>query len=74
MSSLLAGKHPGSGVASNQPAVVKLRFAERARTLMYLERVGRRSTVPRNQQGHQSGSCELLEVSRNHESSWRTIW
>ena len=40
MSSLTAGKHAGSGAASNQPAVAEPTFAERARTMMYLGRMG----------------------------------
>jgi hypothetical protein len=40
MPSSTAGKHAGSGAASNQPAVAEPTFAERARTLVYLGRVG----------------------------------
>ena len=56
MSSLTAGKHAGSGGASNQPAVAEPSFAERARTLVYLGRVGSLSTVSRKQQGFPFGS------------------
>jgi hypothetical protein len=45
MSSSTAGKHAGSGAASNQPAVAEPTFAERARTLVYLGRVGSLSTL-----------------------------
>src|SRR5271163_606350 len=56
MSSLPSGKHAGSGAASNQPAVPEPTFAERARTLVYLGRVGSLSTVSRKQQGYPFGS------------------
>ena len=55
MSSLPTGKHAGSG-AVNQPAVAESTFAERARTLVYLGRVGSLSTVSRKQQGYPFGS------------------
>jgi putative heme iron utilization protein len=56
MSSSPAGKHAGSGSASNQPAVAEPTFAERARTLMYLGRVGSLSTLSRKQPGYPFGS------------------
>jgi putative heme iron utilization protein len=56
MSSSAAGKHAGPGVASNQPAVAEPTFAERARTLVYLGRVGSLSTLSRKQQGFPFGS------------------
>src|ERR1700722_36388 len=56
MSSSTAGKHAGSGAASNQPAVAEPTFTERARTLMYLGRVGSLSTLSRKQQGFPFGS------------------
>jgi heme oxygenase (biliverdin-IX-beta and delta-forming) len=56
MSSLTAGKHAGSGAASNQPAIAEPTFAERARTLVYLGRVGSLSTLSRKQQGFPFGS------------------
>src|SRR5258708_28883681 len=40
MSSLPAGKHAGSGAGSKQPAVAEPTLAERARTLVYLGRIG----------------------------------
>jgi putative heme iron utilization protein len=54
MSSSMAGKHAGSGVA--QPAIAEPTFAERARTLVYLGRVGSLSTLSRKQQGFPFGS------------------
>jgi len=56
MSSLITGKHAGSGAASNQPGVTEPTFAERARTLVYLGRVGSLSTLSRKQQGFPFGS------------------
>jgi len=56
MSSSSAGKHAGSGATSNQPAVAEPTFAERARTLVYLGRVGSLSTLSRKQQGFPFGS------------------
>ena len=56
MSSSTAGKHAGSGATSNQPAVAEPTFAERARTLVYLGRVGSLSTLSRKQQGFPFGS------------------
>jgi heme oxygenase (biliverdin-IX-beta and delta-forming) len=56
MSSLTAGKHASSGAASNQPAIAEPTFAERARTLVYLGRVGGLSTLSRKQQRFPFGS------------------
>ena len=56
MSSSTVGKHAGSGDASNQPAVAEPTFAERARTLVYLDRIGSLSTLSRKQQGFPFGS------------------
>src|SRR5271155_5214015 len=56
MSSLASGKHAGPGGASNQPEVAEPTFAERARTLVYLGRVGSLSTLSRKQQGFPFGS------------------
>jgi len=56
MSSVAAGKHAGWGAASNQPEVPEPTFAERARTLVYLGRVGSFSTLSRKQQGFPFGS------------------
>jgi hypothetical protein len=56
MSSLAGGKHAGSGAAGSQPEVAEPTFAERARTLVYLGRVGSLSTLSRKQQGFPFGS------------------
>src|ERR1039458_5339681 len=56
MSSLPMGKHAGSGTATNQPAVAEPTFAERARTLLHLGRIGTLSTISRKQQGFPFGS------------------
>jgi len=49
-------KHAGTSVASDQPAVPEPSFSERARTLMYLGRLGSLSTVSRKQPGFPFGS------------------
>ncbi len=56
MSSSAAGKHAGSGAVSSQPAVAEPTFAERARTLVYLGRIGSLSTLSRKQPGFPFGS------------------
>jgi len=56
MSSSTPGRHAGSGAASNQPTMAEPTFADRARTLMYLGRVGSLSTHSRKQQGFPFGS------------------
>jgi putative heme iron utilization protein len=56
MSSSPAGKHAGPSTPSNQPAVAEPTFAERARTLLHLGRVGSLSTLSRKQQGYPFGS------------------
>ena len=56
MSSAPAGKHAGTGTASNQPAVAEPTYAERARTLVYLGRIGSLSTLSRKQEGFPFGS------------------
>ena len=56
MSSSPAGKHAGSGTASNKPAVAEPTYAERARTLAYLGRIGSLSTLSRKQPGFPFGS------------------
>ena len=56
MSSLASGKHAGPGGGSNQPEVAEPTFAERARTLVYLGRVGSLSTLSRKQIGFPFGS------------------
>ncbi len=49
-------KHAGTGAASDQPAVPEPSFAERARTLVYLARIGSLSTHSRKQPGFPFGS------------------
>jgi heme iron utilization protein len=56
MSSTPAGKHAGPGPASNQPAVPETTYADRARTLLYLNRIGMLSTHSRKQPGFPFGS------------------
>jgi putative heme iron utilization protein len=56
MSSLGAGKHAGSGATRSQPEGAEPTFAERARTLVYLGRVGSLSTLSRKQEGFPFGS------------------
>ena len=54
MSSSTAGKHAASGAA--RPATAEPTFGERARTLVYLGRVGSLSTLSRKQPGFPFGS------------------
>jgi len=56
MSSSSIRKHAGTGAASDQPAVPEPSFAERARTLVYLARIGSLSTLSRKQPGFPFGS------------------
>ena len=56
MASLSTAKHAGPGKASDQPTVAEPSFAERARTLMYLGRIGSLSTLSRKQPGFPFGS------------------
>jgi len=56
MSSSSIRKHAGTGAASDQPPVPELSFAERARTLVYLGRIGSLSTLSRKQPGFPFGS------------------
>jgi len=49
-------KHAGTGAANDQPAVPEPSFAERARTLVYLARIGGLSTLSRKQPGFPFGS------------------
>ncbi len=51
-----ARKHAGPGPASAQPPVPEPTFAERARTLVYLGRIGSLSTLSRKQPGFPFGS------------------
>src|SRR6516164_5687309 len=50
------GKHASGGVSADQPPVPEPTFAERARTLMYLGRIGSLSTLSRKQPGFPFGS------------------
>jgi len=56
MSSSTNRKHAGTGTSSDQPAVPEPSFSERARTLMYLGRLGSLSTLSRKQPGFPFGS------------------
>ncbi len=56
MSSPLNRKHAGTGPASDRPQAPEPSFSERARTLVYLGRVGSLSTLSRKQQGFPFGS------------------
>jgi putative heme iron utilization protein len=56
MSSSSTRKHAGPGPASDQPAVPEPSFSERARTLVYLGRMGSLSTLSRKQPGFPFGS------------------
>src|SRR5258708_29148244 len=56
MTSSSIGKHAGAGPASDQPAVPEPAFAERARTLVYVGRIGSLSTLSRKQSGFPFGS------------------
>lgn len=56
MSSASTGKHAGTGAASHQPTVAEPSYAERARTLVYLGRIGSLSTLSRKQPGFPFGS------------------
>jgi putative heme iron utilization protein len=65
MSSLPTGKHAGSGTATNQLAVAEPTFAERARTLLYVGRIGTLSTLSRKQQGFPFGSVMPYGLDEN---------
>jgi putative heme iron utilization protein len=56
MTSSSVGKHAGPSPASDQPQIPEPSFAERARTLMYLSRIGSLSTQSRKQPGFPFGS------------------
>jgi putative heme iron utilization protein len=56
MNSIPAGRHAGPGPSSAQPAVAEPTFAERARTLMHVGRIGSLSTLSRKQPGFPFGS------------------
>src|ERR1700675_526037 len=56
MTSSSIRKHAGSGPPSDQPAVPEPSYAESARTLMHLGRIGSLSTLSRKQPGFPFGS------------------
>ncbi len=56
MTSSSPGKHASGGATTDQPPVPEPSFAERARTLMYLGRIGSLSTLSRKQPGFPFGS------------------
>jgi heme iron utilization protein len=56
MTSSANRKHAGPAPASDQPTIPEPSFAERARTLMYLGRMGSLSTLSRKQPGFPFGS------------------
>jgi len=56
MTSSPSRKHAGPGPASETPTVPEPSYAERARTLMYLGRIGSLSTLSRKQPGFPFGS------------------
>src|SRR5207237_7385263 len=56
MTSSSIRKHAGTGPANDQPAVPEPAFAERARTLAYISRIGSLSTQSRRQPGFPFGS------------------
>ena len=49
-------RHAGPGPASDQPPIPEPSFAERARTLVYISRIGSLSTLSRKQPGFPFGS------------------
>lgn len=63
-SSSSIGKHAGPGGGSDQPAVPEPTFSERARTLVYLGRVGSLSTISRKQPGFPFGSVMPYGLDR----------
>ena len=56
MASSSSNRHAGTGAASTQPPVPEPSFAERARTLLHLGRVGSLSTLSRKRPGFPFGS------------------
>ena len=56
VSSFVSGKHAASAPGTGQATIPEPSFAERARTLMYLGRVGSLSTLSRRQSGFPFGS------------------
>src|SRR5205823_13707054 len=70
MTSSSIRKHAGTGPASDQPLVPEPSFAERARTLVYLGRLGSLSTLSRKQPGFPFGSL----MSYGSDSQGRPIF
>jgi heme iron utilization protein len=64
MASISGGKHAGSGAPSSQPAAAEPTFAERARTVVDLGRVGALSTLSRKQPGFPFGSVMPYAVDK----------
>ena len=56
MTSISSRKHAGPGGTGDQPSIPEPTFAERARTLVYLGRIGSLSTMSRKQPGFPFGS------------------
>ena len=56
MASLSSNKHAGTGTTGNEPPIPEPSFAERARTLLHLGRVGSLSTLSRKRPGFPFGS------------------
>ena len=56
MSSSSIRKHGGTGPSADQPTVPEPSYAERARTLLHVGRIGSLSTLSRKQQGFPFGS------------------
>src|ERR1700678_1726916 len=56
MTSSSPGKHASGGPTTDQPPVPEPAFAERARTLLYMGRIGSLSTLSRKQPGFPFGS------------------
>jgi heme iron utilization protein len=56
VSSLPLGKHASGGSATDRPPLPEPSFAERARTLVHLGRIGSLSTLSRQQSGFPFGS------------------
>jgi hypothetical protein len=56
MPSPSSGKHAGSSAAVDQPIIPEPSFAERARTLLHIGRIGSLSTLSRKQPGFPFGS------------------
>src|SRR5579862_8463859 len=57
--------HGGTATVSDQPAVPEPSFAERARTLVYLARIGSLSTLSRKQPGFPFGSVMVYGLDEH---------